>query len=167
MRCRARTHDVDSVIPVFLYAGAVASLIGAYKTGKRTSLAPWFASILAGELAARWPGATIVPVPPRPEKAGGRDWDPVDAIVRHMASTGLSVARCLYRSPSAQQKSLKRQDRDQNSRLAYHLIEGATVPGTAVIVDDVFTTGSTIETCARLLKSSGSNAVHALVLAAD
>ncbi len=167
MRCRGRSHSVDSVIPIFRYSGAAAALVGAYKTGKRKSLAPWFAAILAGELKSRWPDAIVVPVPPRPEKAEGRDWDQVEAIISRLSRSGVPVSRCLCRTASAQQKRLGRQDRELNSRLAYHVKTRHPVPLSAVIVDDVFTTGATVETCAALLKDSGTISVHALVLAAD
>jgi predicted amidophosphoribosyltransferase len=91
----------------------------------------------------------------------------VESIVAPLSRAGFPVSRCLYRSASAQQKSLKREDRDRNSRSAYHLRPGVAAPDLAVVIDDVFTTWATVEACARILKSSGSRSVHALVLAAD
>ncbi len=138
-----------------------------YKSGERNSLASWLASLIVREAVERWPDRIFVPVPPRPEKTRGRGWDHVEAIRNHIGRSGLSTARCLVRSGSVQQKRLGREDRAKNAAKSYRVLRGVDVPEAVVLVDDVYTTGATLEACAAALKTAGTRVVSAIVLAVD
>lgn len=169
MRCRqAPERACETVLPLFRYADAAAKLVLAYKIAGRKSLGFFWARMAAAEIEAKWPGWTVVPVPGRPEKRRQGLFDPVDALARRLARAGFPVARPLYRSAaSAQQKKLSRENRAGNARSSYLLRSGAQVPARAIILDDVYTTGATIEACAARLREGGAERVAALVLAAD
>lgn len=167
MHCRRVDHAYDGVIPLFMYAGHAASLVAAYKAGRRRSLAPWLASLIEAEVLTRWPSAQIVPVPPRPVKAGGRDFDPIETLARQLTRRGIPVLRYLERTASQQQKHLDRDGRRLNAARSFHLRPGCRASGIAVLLDDVYTTGSTIDRCASLLKECGFSQVYAIVLAVD
>lgn len=167
MDCRGKEFSCGEVLPLFRYEGDAATLISAYKSGGRRSLAAFWAELLERELRNRWPGRCIVPVPPRPEKAKAGEIDQIELLVRQLETRGFLIARVLRRAPSAQQKSLSRKERLANSRAAYSLMPGAELSAEVVLLDDVFTTGATIEACAAALKAGGADRVCALVLAAD
>jgi predicted amidophosphoribosyltransferase len=165
MRCRGRSWSFDAAYPLFSYAGRARTLITAYKKAGRRSLAPFIAGLFAEAIEGRWKGWTIVPVPPRPGKAGGRDQ--VEEIARVLERRGYPVARPLRRSRSEEQKSLGRSERGLNAKRAYSLAPGAAPPSLALLVDDVVTTCSTLDACALALKDGGSARVEALAFAAD
>ncbi len=169
MRCRqAPGRACDTVLPLFRYADEAARVILAWKIAGRKSLGAFWARLAAAEIRARWPGWTVVPVPGRPEKRRQGLFDPVDALSRRLECAGIPVARPLYRSAaSAQQKRLSREGRAENARNSYLLRPDARAPARAVILDDVYTTGATIEACAVRLREGGAERVVALVLAAD
>jgi ComF family protein len=64
------------------------------------------------------------------------------------------------------QTRLKRQERLKNVKDAFSVAKPSEAEGRSVLlIDDVFTTGTTINECARALKSAGVANVHALTVA--
>jgi ComF family protein len=167
MSCRGARGACDSTFPLFSYAGKVGELIACYKLKKRRSLAPFIAGLFASACEEAWPDRIIVPVPPRPEKTRLQGWDQVEEIARLLERRGFAVARPLERQRSDEQKSLGRGARSLNAKKAYALKPGASSPELPLLIDDVVTTGATLDACARALKEGGARSVAALVLAAD
>jgi ComF family protein len=167
MRCRASSFSFDSIYPLFPYAGSVRKLVSVYKKQRRPSLAPYIAKCFFEAYAARWADRIIVPVPPRPEKAKAQGWDQVEEIARCLEKRGCRVARILERRHSDQQKSLGRRARELNANRAFALKVGTVSPEQPLLIDDVVTTCSTIDACAKALKEGGARSVSALVFAAD
>jgi ComF family protein len=167
--CRGGSRACAEVFPIFSYRGGVATLIREYKEGKRASLAAFWADWMERELRSRWPDRTVVPVPPRPEKLAMRLWDQVEALASCLEARGIPVTRPLMRASSCQQKRLSRADRSENALKSYSLSgsSASPLPEKVVIIDDVYTTGATIEACSKALLGGGSLSVSALVLAAD
>jgi competence protein ComFC len=143
------------------------SLVSAYKKGGRRSLSGLFAGLMARAIEERWPGRTIVPVPPRPGKLRALGWDQVEEIARDLELQGFLVARPLERIKSDEQKSLGRSDRGANARKAYRIAAGRRSPELPLLIDDVVTTCATLDACAAALKDGGARSVEALALAAD
>ena len=167
MRCRGAERAVDSIYPLFSYAGHARDLVVAYKAKRRRSLAPFIGALLEEAYVAKWPGRTIVPIPPRPGKTRIQGWDQVEEIARYLEGRGYPVARLLERRSSFEQKSLGRGARGSNATKAYRLKSGALSPATPLLLDDVVTTCATLDSCARALKEGGALSVAALVFAAD
>ncbi|MDD3980735.1 MAG: ComF family protein [Spirochaetia bacterium] len=168
--CRERQALCEETVPLFLYKDEAASLLKAYKMTKRFSLASFFTVLLAEQIRLRWPDRQIVPVPPRAEKLRRREWDQVEAIAHSLERMGFQVSRVLWRRPSREQKSLDRKNRSLNAREAYAVKPGCEplIAGLCLILlDDVCTTGATLEACAELLSKAGAAKVSAIVIAAD
>ncbi|MDR0320083.1 MAG: double zinc ribbon domain-containing protein [Treponema sp.] len=109
--------------------------------------------------------AVIVPVPPRPGKIKEAGWDQVEHLVKVIEKNGVPVCRCLKRGKSNVQKRLNREERMEN--LKGRIFMNGNAPEIALLIDDVITTGSTIEICASVLKESGSQKVYGLCLFYD
>ncbi len=167
--CRNSGHQCDSVYPLFRFKGDVATLLRNYKSSRRRSLAPFWATLMKQQLDVRWPGWTVIPVPPRPEKLKAREWDQVEALAECLERRAVNVERILVRGKSGQQKLLDRASRKLNAGRAYSLdpAHSGPVPERIVLIDDVYTTGATIDTCSSVLRAAGAARVEALVLAAD
>jgi ComF family protein len=128
--------------------------------------------------------AAWTPVPPRPGKIKYTGWDQVEYLAgrlekKHREKDGdfftLPVCRCLERLPSESQKELGREKRRLNlqGRIILSSKKGAgkgalpAVPRRAVLLDDVYTTGSTMEACAETLKQGGAEEVYGICICYD
>jgi predicted amidophosphoribosyltransferase len=89
----------------------------------------------------------------------------VEYLARLLGREGLPVYRCLKRLPSRSQKRLNREERLRNLRDRFVLTRPA--PATAILFDDVITTGATLEACAGALKNGGTEKVYSVCLFYD
>lgn len=175
MLCRNRVFSFDRLTPLYPYQDEKAgALVRAYKKGKRYSLALFWAAkieeILQRDIiGAGSAGFVIVPVPPRPEKLRSGEQDQVEVLVSILERRGCTVARILAREGSLQQKKLNRSMRKESARKAFRILETCKdkAPVKSVLIDDVFTTGATLDSCAAILKNNGARWVEAIVLAYD
>ena len=108
-------------------------------------------------LAGAWP---LVPVPLHWRRLRARHFNQAEEIARALSLlTGLPVVRALKRTRSTStQTRLSRQERQKNLHGAFALTRrGKMLAGApaAVLIDDVFTTGSTVHECARVLRQAG------------
>jgi ComF family protein len=164
-RCRTAGYSFASSTAVFAYRGVVRDLVIALKSGGRRRLSRLFAPFLAGVLAERRPGAAVVPVPARP---GRREPDAVELLARQLERRhGIRVLRLLRRAPGPAQKSLSYAGRLRNLQGRIHAARGVFPEGALVLLDDVFTTGATLDACARALLAAGAARVDAVTLAID
>ncbi|MDF9831958.1 ComF family protein [Ereboglobus sp. PH5-5] len=109
-------------------------------------------------------GATLVPVPLHPRKERERGYNQGRLVAECLAraaggeASGTRVKMLLRRVvDTVSQTALDRATRRKNLKDAFSLVRGARVDAAAkhVIVDDVFTTGSTLNSCARVLRRAG------------
>jgi competence protein ComFC len=171
LRCRSAEYTFHSHLSLFPYTGMAKCLLQALKFGGRRRLAGFFSCRAAYELEyrlkVREASAAIVPVPSRP---GRKEPDAVELIARTLQSDhGLDVRRVLLRTAATQQKSLDYEQRRENLRggIQVHPRFSGAVPRRVVLLDDVFTTGATLDACSRVLLQSGCQRVDALTLAME
>jgi predicted amidophosphoribosyltransferase len=85
-----------------------------------------------------------------------------------MESRGVPVRRILLRRGGTAQKSLNRGERLKGGALRYGMRGNIrTVSGDVVLLDDVTTTGATLNVCAGTLRRFGAERVFALVVCRD
>lgn len=106
----------------------------------------------------------IIPVPPRPGKISEKGWDQIEELCKILEYFyGIKVFRILKRNTSKQQKKLNRTERLQTIGSAYSLQNQNVIkkelkknkgvfPSEVCILDDVSTTGATLECCSKLIK---------------
>lgn len=83
-----------------------------------------------------------------------------------MAQIPVSANLLLRVRPTKVQAGLSRRERRLNLKGAFELSRWKDVEGkTVLLVDDVFTTGATLNECAKILKSNGARRVNVLTLA--
>ena len=106
-------------------------------------------------LDEKWP---LVPVPLHRSRQQWRHFNQAGEIARHLSAfTGLPVCHAIKRvEKTATQTRLTRKERLANLRTAFAPTSPETTekPG-AVLIDDVLTTGSTVDACAKVLRKSG------------
>ena len=139
------------------YEGVARNLVLALKEGSRTDAARPLAKRLAPLLA---PASTLVAVPPSPSAWQARGYDPVRLLARRPTLRALRVAR-----ETADQKGLGVDERAAN-RAGYLQPTRSLDALRVVVVDDVMTTGATIDEAARAIRSAGGEVDHAVTFAA-
>jgi ComF family protein len=114
-----------------------------------------------------WNGVeALIPVPLSPERERERGYNPAELLAGEVsAKKGIPMRKAIRKIKSTlPQMTLPREERLQNPKGAYQVLAAMEPMKKVILVDDVFTTGSTLEECARVLKNGGSAWVGALVL---
>jgi ComF family protein len=143
-----------------------------FKYGGKRFLAKPFGTLLA-DFAQKWiprkDDLLIMPVPIHPEKLREREFNQSLLLARPVSARlegeldFMSLRRIRNTLP---QTAMKGAERRRNVSKAFALYEMGSVSGRSVLlIDDVATTGNTLNECARALKKGGAKAVYGLVLA--
>jgi ComF family protein len=169
MRCRERDYSFDSHVSVFMYRGMVKEMLQAYKFERRRELAGTFTCFVAGLLHERaLENTVLVPSPPRSSAKRIRGWEHVQEIVSTLERDyHIPVLRLLSRRGGKTQKRLDYQGRRENIRGKIAARTGVRIPSHLLFFDDVFTTGSTADECATVLKKLGAERVDVVTVAMD
>ena len=112
----------------------------------------------------------VIPVPLHAEKLKRRGFNQVDRIFSPWAKAhGLHYADILIRTKKTKsQYSLNPSERSINLHAAFALKKDISVVNAkCLLLDDIFTTGSTLKNCAKVLKEHGAHSVSGLVLASN
>ncbi len=175
--CRTTPNltSIDRIIPLYSYAAEGQELLNLWKTTGVRGLSLVFAGCLSAALqaAATHPDGSafpvaVVPVPPRPKKMREKGWDQIEELAMLLEGFfGIRVLRALVRTSGIQQKKLGRLARYANLKGHISLKDGITVPQSVILLDDLMTTGSTLDACAEVLKAAGCGKVYGLTLFFD
>jgi competence protein ComFC len=142
------------------YTGPLRLAVLALKDGRRDVAAELGNRL--GSLATR--SSLLVPVPTTPGRRRARGMDGVEQMSRHIAETaGGEVCTALTRLrglPQEGRSALERR-RARGRHFCNSIIAGRTV----VLVDDVCTTGTTLEDCADAIRFAGGEVQEAIVVA--
>jgi ComF family protein len=165
-RCRRQPRVVDVARAVGAYDGALRMIVHAFKYEGRRSLARPLARLMRERCAPIFDGvACLVPVPLHPSRRRSRGFDQACDLARHLQ---LPVIRALQRiRATPTQTTLPAAQRHRNVRDAFAATRHARgLAGQVVmLVDDVSTTGATLEACARVLKALGAREIRAVTAA--
>jgi len=147
------------------YEGPARALVQALKF--RAALPA--AGVMAAQLAATLPdelrGGVVVPVPPQRARRRSRGFDPAGALAAGLATRlELPLDAALVRTDRAgRQSRAGRAARRAQGRIVVRALRSVDAP--ALLVDDVHTTGATLDTCARALVATGAPSVVAVTYA--
>lgn len=151
------------------YDGALRAIVHALKYEGRRSLAEPLADLMRARCARLLEDADcLVPVPLHPSRRRARGFNQALDLARWLHSDNLPVCQALRRvRATPTQTGLPAAQRHRNVRDAFTRSRRApTLPGSIVVlVDDVSTTGATLEACAKVLREMGAREVRAVTAA--
>jgi ComF family protein len=164
--CLAQRAHYDGVIAACRYAFPIDALIHACKYGARLAVAPLLGALLARAVAGERADA-IVPMPLSAQRLRERGFNQALEIARAVGrAAGIAVLARACRKPreTPPQAALPWKARRRNVRGAF--VCDIDLAGRHIaVVDDVMTTGATLDELARVLKRAGAARVSGWVLA--
>ena len=154
---------------LFPYLPPLRDAICAFKYRGKVALAKPLASLIIKVLPKELDIDLILPVPLHPSRLREREFNQslllADQLARHLSRPVLAtnLRRIVGTSP---QFALSRQERMRNLRQAFAVHKpDALVGHRLLLIDDVFTTGTTLNECAKALLKAGARSVSAVTLA--
>ena len=172
--CRPKT-SVDRFFAAGSYRDdLLRSLIHRLKYGRSTALAGFLADFLYSSLVRHDvsvpPGVLVIPMPLHSRRERLRGFNQSYLIARHLVLRlgGVEIADTVLKrvKPTRPQTALSASLRKINMKGVFAVSEKNSIKGkTVLLIDDVKTTGATIEEAARVLKREGAKRVWAAVVA--
>ena len=169
--CQQCPPACDRVDSLFLYQEPLSLLVQQFKFNRKLEYGRLFAQLMADEIAAvcaPWTAPDlIIPVPLHHSRLRQRGYNQSWEIARQVSRlTGISSSHrtCRRIKKTPLQTALKASERRNNLRQAFSVrisLQGLHV----CIIDDVMTTGSTLEAIASALKKAGAKTVSGMVVA--
>ncbi len=175
--CRQDAPRFDAARSVGLHRGPLRLAVLRFKFSRRRELLKPLAELLADRVQAEMGNPTglpcasltgIVPVVLHPRRKRWRGFD--QAVLLSRGLSGLIDIPCLEnilirQKDTEPQVGLTAAQRRENMREAFAVTSTAEVAGgNFLLIDDVYTTGSTMNTAAQALSQAGAEAVHALTI---
>jgi ComF family protein len=169
-RCAVDPLPLDRVVAAWRFGGQLASAIRRLKFAGRAHIArdvaPLWAPVLAAAVAER--DAIVVPVPLHWRRRWTRGYDHAWLLARHAcALAGIAApVRALRRVRHAPaQSTLPAAERARNVRDAFAADPGAIAGRAVVLIDDVMTTGATLQSFGRTLAQANPASLCAILIA--
>ena len=168
-RCLADAPHFDATTALADYVSPVDGMVIALKFTARLDLARFFGRLLASRFEAMpsMDQSVVIPVPLAFERMRQRGFNQAHQIAGAFATAAgrhLIVDRLLRVRHTPPQQSLALKERRRNVRGAFEA-DGSFSGQHVFVVDDVMTTGSTLDEVARVLKKAGAARVHNLIVA--
>lgn len=168
--CRKYRHTFDEGRAAFLYTGALRHSVYRMKKENRRDYVPFYAEEIVRALEkqlGRWQPQAVVPIPMHPRKRRRRGYNQSELLARCVSDmTGIplkkNALRCVRRTEA--QKTLDRTARRQNLKGSMEATDEARGLRRILLIDDVYTTGSTMDEAAAVLKEAGAEHVFFGVL---
>lgn len=166
--CRAHPPAFDQAAAWGTYGGTLQAAIQQFKFRRNTGLALVFAALLAETVQARgWPVDFILPIPLGAARRRERGYNQAALLARPLAAhlgcryDGRTLQR---RRETRPQVGLSRAERRANVAGAFSARAGQLTGRTLLVVDDVMTSGATLDAAAQALRAAGAAAVYALTI---
>jgi len=163
--CQICMPDFDRVLYAGIYQSPLDSWVKAFKFSNKIILSQLFAALLKRQLTARFADYDLVPVPLHISRLRQRGYNQAYELSKEIAKiTGIKLNPCLKRTKNTQmQAQLKLKERAANIAKAFEAVE--TPAKNILLIDDVMTSGNTLNECAKTLKKAGAETVCVLVIA--
>lgn len=164
----------EELMYIFKYEGQVRKLILDYKFNEKSYLYKTFVNFLLKnekifENIKKYD--KIIPVPISKKRNKERGYNQSMLIAEEIANkTNLElVNNCLIKTKNIiEQSKLNKEDRQQNIQGVYSLQNERLITNKKILlVDDIYTTGSTVNECCKILQQSNPKTIGVLVLAKD
>lgn len=164
--CQRKKHSYDRGIAVYQYTEAIKQSIYRFKYQGKREYASFYAREAAkryGRLIAEWKIDVIIPVPMYKPKKRRRGYNQAELIAQELGKyLNISVnTEVLERfRKTIPMKELNDVERIKNVENAFNIKTNVVKYKKVLLVDDIYTTGATIDQCSKILKEHGVEKVY-------
>lgn len=168
--CTEYQHSYDRGLAVFAYRDPMKEALMRFKFHGRKEYGEFLGKLLCmygKTFLQQTKPQVIIPVPVHRKKKNRRGYNQAEVLAAAV-SRGFSIPirtdLVLRRKFTKAQKELNRKERKRNLKQAFYVKNEVKDYQTVLIVDDIYTTGSTVNAIAEKLKNQGVQKVYFLVL---
>lgn len=171
-RCRDVPFAFEAARCPFVYSGPAREAIHALKYQGVSAIAEVMGRMMAERMAA-WapPVEALVPVPMTGARRRGRGYNQAELLARQVSRlSGVPLAsQLLERRKGARPQALASDEAARRANVvdAFVVRQGSKAAGPLLLVDDVMTSGATLDACARALRAAGHGPVYVLTFARE
>ncbi len=168
--CRQTDSELTQGRSLWLHREPVSGAVYRFKYGNRRAWGRIFAGEMArvyGDQIRRWGIEVIIPVPLHRSRRRKRGFNQSEILAAELSRmTGIPVRDdVLFRiRKTVPQKKLGREGRKANLKNAFGVIRRWKPCRNVLLIDDIYTTGSTLERSAAVLKKAGVQNVYFLTI---
>ncbi|MGN0383532.1 MAG: ComF family protein [Eubacterium sp.] len=165
--CMKHEHYFDRGVAVFVYGGELKKSILRFKYKNERRFGKYYAdemAIVYRRLIDSWNPDAIIPIPIHKEKRRQRGFNQTEIIAKELAQS-LNIfydkTSLIRIKNTRKQKDLGILERRRNLESAFAVDEKVINKyNTVILIDDIYTTGATMDSCAKLLKAAGVEKVY-------
>ncbi|MEG1612550.1 MAG: ComF family protein [Clostridia bacterium] len=166
INCMNNDHFFEMNRSPLKYEGIGVSLIKKFKFGNKQYIADELAKMMCDEyFEANFSCDVVVAVPMSEMELRERGYNQSSLLAKAIsARLNLPYTETLLKvRDTSDQKHLKGRDRRDNLKGVFYVADNSMIKGkTVLLIDDVFTTGATINECSRTLKKHSARSVYSL-----
>lgn len=172
--CSRHRHTFEQGMALLNYNEAARDSMAAIKYKNRREYLDFYASAMDcryRKTVLRLQADALIPVPIHPSRRRTRGYNQAEELASRLSGrwnipvdTGLLIRR----KKTAPQRELNPAERMKNLREAFAIdteyAKTTGIPETVILLDDIYTTGSTAEACTRVLRQAGVKRVYVMVI---
>lgn len=171
--CRAKERAFDRGVAVFEHKGKLKESIYKFKYGNKRKNALYYGRVAVevyGRQFDEWKIDAVVPVPIHKKREIKRGYNQAQVFAEEVSKrTGINLEKniIIRKKNTTPQKELSSEMRYLNLKNAF-AVDCDRMKGieNVLLVDDIFTTGNTVDACSRILKKAGVKHVYVLCISA-
>jgi ComF family protein len=164
--CSRHTHIYDRGVAAVAYCDAMRLSVHRYKYESRREYTAFYARLMydnCAELIRQWNIDVIVPVPLYPGKKRIRGYNQAELLANELGKLlqiPVNSDILLRRLHTRPMKDLNHKERSKNLQNAFKIQQDMLQYRYILLIDDIYTTGSTIDACAEVLRAGGVEKVY-------
>ena len=170
--CLRKRPHFESISSPYLYDDIIIKAVHLFKYQGKMSISKGFGILLSEFVKSWWnwdkEDFVIVPVPLNINKLRRRGFNQSLILAKYVAKVldiPIDYMNLRRTKDTVSQSLLKKNERKKNVKNAFKIMNNVFKNKKIILVDDVVTTGATLNECARVLKKAGAKEVKCLVFA--
>lgn len=168
--CSKNNHFFETGISTFEYTEEIRKAIYRFKYHNKRDYGKFFANAIYinnGQEIKGWKADVIMPIPIHYKRRVKRGYNQAEILAGRLGEyINIPInSKCLVRQSNTKpQKDLSVSERKQNLENAFKIVDNVVKYRKVILIDDIYTTGSTIDECAKVLLSAGVDKVYYISL---